>query len=218
MTAYPSHRTRVKICGFTRPGDAALAVGLGADAIGLVFYAPSPRAVDVERARAIVAALPPFVTVVGLFVNAAVEEVAGVLSRVRLDLLQFHGDEDRSYCAAFGKPYLKAIRMAPAVDLQAEFASFPDAQALLLDTYQGQVRGGTGHAFDWHRAVSPPGRRVILAGGLTPENVGAALTTARPYAVDVSSGVESAKGVKDAARIGRFLTEVYDFDHRQRSR
>lgn len=215
---YHWQRTRVKICGLTRPGDAELAVTLGADAIGLVFYAASPRAVDSLSARAIVARIPPFVTVVGLFVNAAAAEVSRVLSQVRIDLLQFHGDETPDFCTGFGKSYVKAIRMAPGIDLAAEFERFGEAQALLLDAYQPDARGGTGHAFDWARAVAPAGRRVILAGGLTPDNVQSALTIAKPYAVDVSSGVESAKGIKDPAQIARFLTEVYDFDHRQRSR
>ena len=218
MTAYPWQRTRVKICGLTRPSDAEQAVALGADAIGLVFYRPSPRAVDLDGAQALLARVGPFVTVVGLFVNAAAHEVADTLSKVRIDLLQFHGDEPPEYCASFGKPYVRALRMAPGVDLDSEFARFPDAQALLLDAYHGDARGGTGQAFDWQRAVAPPGRRLILAGGLNPNNVGHALHIARPYAVDVSSGVESAKGVKDAAKIARFLTEVYDFDQRQRSR
>ncbi|WP_139557428.1 phosphoribosylanthranilate isomerase [Methylotetracoccus oryzae] len=218
MTAYPWQRTRVKICGLTQPGDAEQAVALGADAIGLVFYPPSPRAVDIDRAQAVLAAVGPFVTVVGLFVNATGHEVDGVLSKVRIDLLQFHGDESPEYCASFRKPYVRALQMAPDIDLAAEFARFPDALALLLDAYHGDIRGGTGQAFDWQRAVAPPGRQLILAGGLNPDNVGQALEVARPYAVDVSSGVESAKGIKDAARIARFLTEVYDFDQRQRSR
>ncbi|MBM4201645.1 MAG: phosphoribosylanthranilate isomerase, partial [Gammaproteobacteria bacterium] len=171
--AYHWQRTRVKICGLTRPGDAELAVALGADAIGLVFYAASPRAVDVEGARSILARVPPFVTVVGLFVNAAASEVAHTMSQVRIDVLQFHGDETPDFCAGFGRPYIKAVRMAPEVELDAEFSRFPDARALLLDAYQADARGGTGHAFDWHRAVVAPGRRVILAGGLTPANVGA---------------------------------------------
>ncbi|RYU59385.1 phosphoribosylanthranilate isomerase [Methylolobus aquaticus] len=218
MTAYPWQRTRVKICGLTQPGDAEQAVALGADAIGLVFYPPSPRAVDIDRAQAVLAAVGPFVTVVGLFVNATGHEVDGVLSKVRIDLLQFHGDESPEYCASFRKPYVRALQMAPDIDLAAEFARFPDALALLLDAYHGDIRGGTGQAFDWQRAVAPPGRQLILAGGLNPDNVGQALEVARPYAVDVSSGVESARGIKDAARIARFLTEVYDFDQRQRSR
>jgi len=202
----------------TQPGDAEQAVALGADAIGLVFYPPSPRAVDIDRAQAVLAAVGPFVTVVGLFVNATGHEVDGVLSKVRIDLLQFHGDESPEYCASFRKPYVRALQMAPDIDLAAEFARFPDALALLLDAYHGDIRGGTGQAFDWQRAVAPPGRQLILAGGLNPDNVGQALEVARPYAVDVSSGVESARGIKDAARIARFLTEVYDFDQRQRSR
>ena len=218
MTAYPWQRTRVKICGLTQPGDAEQAVALGADAIGLVFYPASPRAVDIDRAQAVLAGVGPFVTVVGLFVNATGHEVDGVLSKVRIDLLQFHGDESPEYCASFRKPYVRALQMAPDIDLAAEFARFPDALALLLDAYHGDIRGGTGQAFDWQRAVAPPGRQLILAGGLNPDNVGQALEVARPYAVDVSSGVESAKGIKDAARIARFLTEVYDFDQRQRSR
>lgn len=191
---------------------------MGVDAIGLVFFHSSPRAVGVKDARSVVANLPPFATVVGLFVDAPRDEVHGILSQVRIDLLQFHGDEEPDYCAGFGRPYIKAIRMRPGVDLGSECDRFRGAAALLLDAYQPDVKGGTGHAFDWRRAVGTARCRLILAGGLSPENVGSALAIAHPYAVDVSSGVESAKGIKDPDKMAKFLNEVYEFDHRQRFR
>jgi phosphoribosylanthranilate isomerase len=201
-------RTRVKICGITDRQDALDAVRLGADAIGLVFYPPSPRCVAPGQAAAIVEGLPPFVSVVGLFVNASREEIAEVLGAVRLDLLQFHGTECAEYCAGHGRPYIKALRVRAGMDLLAERQRYAGASALLLDAYQPGVPGGTGQAFDW--ALIPPelGHEIVLAGGLTPDNVGEAVRRVRPYAVDVSGGVEREKGRKDAGKIEAFMRGV----------
>ena len=201
-------RTRSKICGITRPEDGLLAASQGADAIGLVFYAPSPRYVAAEQARAVIAALPPFVTTVGLFVDAPAEEVREILALVPLDLLQFHGNEDEAYCQSFGRPYFKAIRMAEGVDLAEQAARYASASALLLDSYQKGVPGGTGHAFNWARIPEGLDKPIILAGGLGPENIDEAIRTVRPYAVDVSSGVEAAKGIKDADKVIALLRGV----------
>ncbi|MES9959284.1 MAG: phosphoribosylanthranilate isomerase [Sedimenticola sp.] len=201
-------RCRAKICGITRPEDALEAVRQGADAIGLVFYPPSPRAVSAEQAAGIVAALPPFVTVVGLFVNATEEEVNEVLGSVRIDLLQFHGDESRAQCNRHGKPYIKAIRMREGVDLQQQKAAYPDAAGLLLDTYQKGVPGGTGERFNWELIPADLAGSIVLAGGLTPENVEQAINSVRPYAVDVSGGVEQDKGIKDSEKVAAFMRGV----------
>ncbi len=201
-------RTRTKICGITSPADGEAIARLGADAIGLVFYARSPRAVEAEQAAAIIAALPPFVTSVGLFVDAEPAFVHSVLDRVPLDLLQFHGDESPPYCAAFGRPYLKALRMRPDMDVRAEAERFGDAVGLLLDAYQPGTQGGTGHAFDWARIPRDLALPVVLAGGLGPENIQRAVEEVRPFAVDVSSGVEASKGVKDLARVAAFMQGV----------
>jgi len=201
-------RTRIKICGFTRPDDAREAAALGVDAIGLVFYAPSPRAVDIEQGRAIVGALPPFVTTVGLFVDESAEQVRRVLELVPLDLLQFHGDEPPAYCAQFGRPWLKAIRMREGVDLRSEAERYRAAAGLLLDAYRPGVPGGTGEAFEWSRVPRDLNLPIVLAGGLTPANVGEAIATVRPWAVDLSGGVESARGVKDAAKMAELVDAV----------
>lgn len=204
-------RTRIKICGLTRPEDVRAAVEAGADAIGLVFYPPSPRAVDVERAAALAALLPPFVTAVGLFVNPAPAQVAEVLARVPLQLLQFHGDESEADCARYGRPWIKAARMRPGVDL-LEFAScHPRASGILLDAFVDGYGGG-GRTFDWALIPAGFGRPLVLSGGLDPDNVGEAVRRVRPWAVDVSSGVESAKGIKDAAKIAAFIAGVRDAD------
>jgi phosphoribosylanthranilate isomerase len=205
---YCMHRTRVKICGITRSEDALGAVAAGADAIGLVFYSASPRAVSVEQAAAICATLGPLVAAVGLFVDAVPEQVHAVLQRVPLTLLQFHGDESPAYCAQFQRPYLKAVRMRGDVDIAAALARYPQAQGLLLDTYRAGVPGGTGEAFDWRRVPPAIAPRIVLAGGLNPANVTAAIRQARPGGVDVSGGVESAPGIKDNARIEAFLAAV----------
>lgn len=201
---------RVKICGITRPEDGALAAALGADAVGLVFHPKSPRSVTVERARAIVAALPPFVTRIGLFVNAAPEAIEAVLSAVPLDVLQFHGDEPAEACRPYGRPYIKAIRMRPEVDLHGAARAYHDAGALLLDAFVEGIEGGTGRSFDWSRIPKDLPKPIILAGGLTPDNVARALTLVRPYAVDVSGGVERNKGVKDEDKMRRFISLVWD--------
>ncbi|MGH8563780.1 MAG: phosphoribosylanthranilate isomerase [Gammaproteobacteria bacterium] len=203
-------RVRVKICGITRPGDGSLAARLGADAVGLVFHPKSPRAVTVERARAIVTALPPFVTRVGLFVNAVPDAIEAVLSAVALDVLQFHGDEPAEDCRRYGRPYIKAIRMRSDVDLRGAAAAYPDAGALLLDAFVEGIEGGTGRSFDWSRVPEDLAKPIILAGGLTPDNVTQALAVVNPYAVDVSGGVEREKGIKDEDKMRRFISGVWD--------
>ncbi|QFY42567.1 phosphoribosylanthranilate isomerase [Candidatus Methylospira mobilis] len=213
---YPKTRTRVKICGFTRAQDAVAAARLGADAIGLVFYAPSPRHVAVETAREIVASLPAFTTVSGLFVDAAEEQVRDVLAQVRLDLLQFHGSETPEYCRQFERRYIKSVAMRSDTDLDALASHYADAAGLLLDVDNPAAKGGTGTAFDWGLVPWQCRLPLIVAGGLSPENVGAALAQTRPYAVDVSSGVESAKGIKEQQRMAAFLDEVCRFDYEQR--
>ncbi len=205
-------RTRVKICGITRVEDALAAAEAGADAIGLVFYARSPRAVGIEQARAIVAALPPFVSVVGLFVDARPEAVRAVLDALPLDLLQFHGDECGADCGMYGRPYIKAISMRPGLDVAGYAGAYPDATGFLLDTHQEGVPGGTGRHFDWAQVPHDLQRPLILAGGLAPDNVAEAIRRVRPYGVDVSSGVELSKGIKDAEKISAFLSEVQRVD------
>lgn len=205
-------RTRGKICGITRPQDAIIAAANGADAIGLVFYGKSPRAVDIAQARAVIAALPPFVTSVGLFVNAEVAEVEHVLAGLPLDLLQFHGDETPDYCRQFERPYIKAVRMAEGIDLETVAEQYAEAKALLVDSYQKDVPGGTGHTFDWARIPEGLAKPIILAGGLGPDNIEQAVRQVRPYAVDVSSGVEAAKGIKDVDKIAAFMRGVNKAD------
>lgn len=200
-------RTRIKICGLTRPEDVRAAVEAGADAIGLVFYPPSPRYVAPARAAELAALVPPFVSTVGLFVNAAPRFVENVLASVPLQLLQFHGDEDEDACGRFGRPWIKAARMQPGVDLVKFAASHPHAAGILVDAFV-EGYGGGGKTFDW--SLIPPGfeRPLILSGGLDADNVAAAVRRLRPWAVDVSSGVESGKGIKDAARIAAFIAGV----------
>ncbi|UXY13736.1 phosphoribosylanthranilate isomerase [Chitiniphilus purpureus] len=199
---------RIKICGLRDAKTAAAAARLGADAIGLVFYPPSPRNVDAVVARAICGALPPFVTSVGLFVDADPALVRAVLDQVPLDLLQFHGDEAPDYCRAFGRPYMKAVRVKHDVNLLEYAARYADARGLLVDAFVDGVPGGTGAAFDWR--LLPPGLPLplVLSGGLDPDNVAAAVAQVRPWAVDVSSGVEARRGVKDLARIAAFIQAV----------
>jgi phosphoribosylanthranilate isomerase len=200
--------TRVKICGITRVQDGLAAVRLGAHAIGLVFYDASPRAVANKQARMIVDALPPFVTAVGLFVNAEPDAVRKTLAEVPLQLLQFHGDETPAYCSAFGVPYLKAVRVKPGVDLLPYGHDFREARGLLLDAFVEGVRGGTGATFDWNLIPRDLALPIVLSGGLDAGNVEAAVRAVRPWAVDVSSGVEAAKGIKDAAKIEAFMNGV----------
>jgi phosphoribosylanthranilate isomerase len=201
-------RTRVKICGITRLEDAFAAVEAGADALGLVFEVSSPRHVTIDRAGAIAAALPPFVTVVGLFVNAPPERIRETLGRVRVDLLQFHGSETPEQCRLYPRPYIKAVPMREGVDLLAIQAAYGDAAGLLLDAYSPDLSGGGGKTFDWARIPRGLSKPLILAGGLNPENVADAVRAVRPYAVDVSSGVERSKGIKDAGKITAFVNAV----------
>ena len=201
-------RTRIKICGITSVEDALAAARLGADAIGLVFFPPSPRYVEVEQAAEIAAALPPFVTTVGLFVNADEQTIADVVSRVRIDLIQFHGNECKDYCGLHQRPYIKAVRMSDDVDLDKQLNDFSQARGLLLDTYKAGVPGGTGEQFNWDRVPAHHADKIILAGGLTPENVKDAVSQVHPYAVDVSGGVESAPGKKDTEKMARFIEAV----------
>lgn len=206
-------RTRIKICGITRQQDATAAVNAGADAIGLVFYRASPRSVSLQQAAELVSMLPPFVTVVGLFVNAPRQEIEQILANTRIDLLQFHGDETPEDCAAFDKPFIKAIRMREEIDLHVERNRYKNAAALLLDSYRQGVPGGTGSVFDWGRIPADMAGSIVLAGGLTPENVELAIRTLRPYAVDVSGGVERDKGIKDEAMISAFIEGVKRADN-----
>lgn len=201
--------TRVKICGVTRPEDARAAARLGADAVGLVFYPPSPRALDIETARAVVAALPPFVTPVALFLDPTPDEVRAVLDAVPVELLQFHGTEPAELCRAFGRPYIKAVAMTGGDgDIATGADRYPDARGLLVDSHAAGSPGGTGTTFAWERLPAERALPVILAGGLVAANVAAAVAAVRPEAVDVSSGVERSPGVKDAARMREFIEEV----------
>ena len=206
-------RTRVKICGITRPDDLDAALAAGADAIGFVFFPPSPRFVDIQRAAALIKRVPPFVACGGLFVNAEPHAVADVLAAMPLDLLQFHGDEDVRYCERFSKPYVKAARMAPGLDLVEFTRTFASAQGILLDAYV-ESYGGAGETFDWSRVPESLPLPIILSGGLTADNVGEAIRVVHPWAVDVSSGVESAKGIKDASKITAFVAAVRSADAR----
>lgn len=203
----PVHRTRIKVCGITRPEDLHAAVELGADALGFVFYPPSPRFLDNARAASLARGLPPFVTSVGLFVNEDTVTVRRVIEAVPLQLLQFHGEEDAAYCRQFGLPYIKAARVRPGLDLLEYAASFPDARGLLLDAFV-EGYGGAGKTFDWRLIPDDLPLPLIVSGGLDAANVGEAIRTLRPWAVDVSSGVESGKGIKDAAKIAAFITGV----------
>ncbi len=204
--------TRIKICGITRSEDALAAAASGADALGLVFYDRSPRHVSIQQAIQLTETTPPFVTLVGLFVNPSEDEVQEVLRQVPLDVLQFHGEEDPEFCIKFKRPYLKAVRVKAGMDLIQCAARYKGAHGLLLDAFVEGTHGGTGTSFDW--ALIPSGLPipVILSGGLHPDNVAEAIRRVRPYAVDVSSGVESAKGIKDAAKIAAFIEEVKNVD------
>ena len=201
-------RVRIKICGITRAEDAISAAALGTDAIGLVFYDKSPRCVNAVTASTIVKSLPPFVCKVGLFVDCDAQAIRTILREVPLDLLQFHGDETPEQCRQFGKPYIKAIRMTEGIDLNACTNIYPDATAFLLDSYVTNIAGGTGQVFNWDLIPVDLGKPMILSGGLDAGNVGAAIRTVHPYAVDTSSGVESDKGIKDQRKIAAFVQAV----------
>lgn len=199
---------RTKICGITRPEDAAAAAALGADAIGLVFYAKSKRCVTVAQAREIVRVLPPFVSVVALFVNEEAARIHDILGQVPVDVIQFHGDEDDAFCVQFRRPYLKAVRVQNAEDIQTACAQFPNARALLFDAYHPTEYGGTGQQFDWTLLPKQLDKPWVLAGGLTPENVAEAVRVSGAAAVDVSGGVEVSGGIKDHDKIAAFLAAV----------
>lgn len=201
-------QTRIKICGITRTEDARLAVASGADAIGLVFYAKSPRAVTADQAARIVAQIPPFVTVVALFVNELAGEITRILNTVRPDLLQFHGDESADFCQQFERPWIKALRVRPDIDVGAACQQYRQARGVLLDSWQEGVPGGTGKTFDWQLARGTLPLPIVLAGGLRADNVGDAITGLRPAAVDVSGGVEQSPGIKDAVKIEQFIAAV----------
>jgi phosphoribosylanthranilate isomerase len=203
-------RTRVKICGITRPADALAAARAGADAIGLVFYPPSPRYLSLERAREIRDVLPPFVQTVALFVNADGAQVSQVVGRVHPAMLQFHGDEAPDFCAQFGLPFVKACRMKQGVSALEYLRPFSSAAAWLFDSHVPEY-GGVGESFDWS-LVPATDKPVILSGGLSRDKVAEAIRRVRPWGVDVSSGVESAKGIKDAAKIAAFIAEVRNAD------
>ena len=204
-------RTRIKICGITREQDALAAAEAGADAIGLVFYPSSPRFVSIERAIDLRNAVPPFVQAVALFVNPSRAEVDAVLERVRPSMLQFHGEESPAFCAGFSLPWLKACRVREGVDLLEYFRSYPGAAGWLADAFV-EGYGGAGRCFDWSLVPAERDRPLVLSGGLTKDNAAQAVRTVRPWAVDVSSGVESAKGIKDAAMIAAFIQEVKNAD------
>ena len=201
-------RIRVKICGIARVEDAQDAVRCGADAIGLVFYPDSPRFVSVEQARSIADAVSPFVTVVGLFVNPDPVQVRGVMDRLPLGLLQFHGQEANTDCKAYGLPFIKSIAMHEGTDSRAVMEGYPDAAGFLLDAWQPQTHGGSGVSFDWRQVPENPPAPLILAGGLTPGNINAAIKSVNPYAVDVSSGVEQSPGKKDDRLVKEFFQQI----------
>ena len=206
------HRTRVKFCGITRLDDAIEAVKLGVDALGFVFHDKSPRNIAAAEAQAIIRQLPPFVSIVGLFVDPDRDTLAAILADVPLDLVQFHGAETASECADLARPYIKAVRMADGVDLTREIDRYVGAQALLIDAFDEELVGGTGAVFDWSRVPSTLSKPIILAGGLDASNVARAIATVRPFAVDVSSGIEKEKGIKDVIKMQQFMQEVRNIE------
>ena len=205
-------RTRIKICGLREPQHARIAADAGADAIGLVFYRPSPRYITPEQAARVAAELPPYVTAVGLFVDAPADEVRAILGEVRLDLLQFQGEETPEFCAQFGVPFVRAVRMEAGTDLIEWAQRFSRAKALLLDAHVPGTPGGTGTMFDWGRIPRDVRMPLILSGGLTIDNVARAVRQVKPWAVDVSSGVEASRGAKDPAKIVEFIRSVRSED------
>lgn len=200
--------TRIKICGVTRAQDAHSAAASGADAIGLVFYPQSARAITAEQAVDIVSAVPPFVSVVALFVDEPIASIERILSLLPVDILQFHGDEPPEFCEQFDRPWVKALRVKDGLDVVAQCKRFSKARAVLLDSWQEGMVGGTGKTFDWGLAQGPMPLPVVLAGGLNQDNVGEGITALRPAAVDVSGGVEVSPGIKDADRMRRFVAAV----------
>ena len=207
-----NHRTRVKICGITRPEDAVEAANLGVDAIGLVFYEKSPRNVTAQQAKAICETLPGFVTVVSLFMNPDADQVKSVLKTCPIDLIQFHGKESAEFCESFDRPYIKAMGMADGSNLDDMSAEYEKARGLLLDSHATGAAGGTGETFNWDKIPQGYRQRIILAGGLKPDNVAEAIQKVKPYAVDLSSGVESAPGLKDATLMAQLMNEVKRID------
>jgi phosphoribosylanthranilate isomerase len=201
-------RTRVKICGITRVEDARVAVAEGADAIGLIFYRPSPRYVDLGLARGITERTPAFVSAVGVFVNPSIDEVEQVIRECGVSLLQFHGDESAEFCAGFSVPYIKAARIRPGMDLIKYLSPYSAARAWMLDAFHDELWGGTGGAFDWSLVPGDMTKPIILSGGLTADNVAGAIRRIKPYAVDVSTSVEAAKGIKDPAKVAAFIGAV----------
>lgn len=201
-------QTRIKICGITRAEDAVAAVASGADAIGLVFYSKSSRAVSISQASTIAEVVPPFVSVVALFVDESAVEIERVLDAVPVDVIQFHGSEAPSFCEQFSRPYVKALRVTSDLNLATASKGYASSRGLLLDSWKEGVPGGTGQAFDWRLAQKSLPLPVILAGGLNAENVGEAIAMLRPVAVDVSGGVESAPGIKDSGKIREFIAAV----------
>lgn len=207
------YRTRVKFCGITRLEDAQTAVDVGVDALGFVFFPSSPRHVSLDTAARIIALLPPFVTTVGLFVNASTAEIVETMNAAPIDIVQFHGDEQPRDCEQIRRPYFKAVRMSHDVDIEIQAQRYASASALLLDSWDDGVVGGTGKVFDWERVPIGVAKKLILAGGLDPDNVASAIRRVRPYAVDVSSGIELGKGVKDGEKMKRFMQEVRSVEH-----
>ncbi len=205
-------RTRVKICGFTQAKEAVAAAEFGVDAIGLVFYPPSPRHVSIEKAKEIVYALPAFVSVVALFVDADKAQIETVLNQVSIDCIQFHGDESPADCVLYDKPYMKAIRMKQGLDVLAVAAQYHHASAILLDAYHPGIKGGSGSQFDWDLIPINSPLPIVLAGGLNVDNAKMAVQSVRPYALDVSSGVESEKGIKDVAKMAAFIQQINESD------
>jgi len=211
-------RTRIKVCGITRTDDALAAIAAGVDAIGLVFHPKSPRCLDIQRASAIVEVLPPFVTTVGVFVDLNIEQYLDIDDYVHLHVLQLHGTETPGQCRQFGRPYIKGVRMREDVDLNATEKAYADCRALLLDSYRPDLAGGTGETFPWQKIPSSLTKPFILAGGLNADNVGEAIKITRPFAVDVSTGVERERGVKDIEKIERFVHAVWEADRQIRNK
>ncbi|CAH9018745.1 phosphoribosylanthranilate isomerase [Candidatus Nitrosacidococcus sp. I8] len=207
-------RTRVKFCGITHREDALAAIHHGADAIGLVFYPKSPRFVTISQAIEITQTLPPFISIVGLFVNAQEQEIKDVLHAVPIDTIQFHGDESPAQCNCYNKPYIKAISMKEGISLPQMAETYQEAAALLLDTYQQGTPGGTGQTFNWDKIPLDLTKEIILAGGLTPENVAQGIRQVKPYGVDVSGGIERSKGIKDTVKMAAFMKGVANADSR----